>query len=329
MTQLTDATLLQGRQILNESVGIDGEVKPDAIPKGADDPEVLIRTAKLEWKRAVYLAELIGNPTYRNEMLYKAAESMASGSASIANEYVKGEPQNPPVTPPPAAPADAKPGERRPTGDAGARREAAAQARTADNANYRKVADTILVESFEVAKRIDRLIWKYRAMVRIALLAADSEQFARGFELARGIQNGESRAEAMLLLAEAQCREDQNDGATASYQEAARAVATVQQDGLRGVLAGFVIDSLIASGRFQDARKCIVLYPELAQRLVALGAVAQAQGKRGSADLARRWIADEVPEQYRPTLYRRVTTGVLEAIESNRSKDFIPPPDVP
>ena len=121
---------------------------------------------------------------------------------------------------------------------------------------------TILIESFDAAKKIDRLIWKYRAMVRIALLAADSEQYSRGFELARGIENGESRAEAMLLLAEAQARDDQNDGATASYDEAARAVATVQQDGLRGVLAGFVVDSLIASGRFQDARKCIVLYPE-------------------------------------------------------------------
>ena len=32
---------------------------------------------------------MIGNPTYRNEMMYKVAESMASGSASIANEYVQ------------------------------------------------------------------------------------------------------------------------------------------------------------------------------------------------------------------------------------------------
>ena len=158
--------------------------------------------------------------------------------------------------------------------------EVAAQARprinveTEDRRELRhckKLADAILVESFDVAKKIDRLIWKYRAMVRIALLAADSEQYSRGFELARGIENGESRAEAMLLLAEAQARDDQNDGATASYEEAAKAVATVQQDGLRGVLAGFVVDSLIASGRFQDARSCIVLYPDQAQRLVALG----------------------------------------------------------
>jgi hypothetical protein len=329
MTQLTDATLLQGRHILNESGNLDGDGKPAALPKGADDPAVLIRTSRLEWRRAVYLAELISNPTYRNEMLFKVAESMASGSASVANEYLKTGTPNPASTlPPPAAAVPPKAADARAAADADARRENAARKMTADNDTYRKTADTILIESFEVAKRIDRLIWKYRAMVRIALLAADSEQYSRGFELARGIQNGESRAEAMLLLAEAQTRDDQNAGATAAYEEAAKAVATVQQDGLRGVLAGFVVDSLIAGGRFQDARKCIVLYPGQAQRLVALGAIAESQGKRGSAESARRWIAAEVPEQFRPTLYRRVTTGALAAIEQNRSKDFIPS-DVP
>jgi hypothetical protein len=187
-----------------------------------------------------------------------------------------------------------------------------------------------LIESFDAAKKIDRLIWKYRAMARIALLAADSEQYARGVELARGIENGESRAEAMLLLAEAQARDHQDEGATTAYDEAARAVAMVQQEGLRGVLAGFVIDSLIASGRFQDARKCIVLYPNQAQRLVALGAVAESQGRRGGAEIARKWIAAEVPEQFRPTLYRRVTTGVLTAIEQNRGKESpVPGGDMP
>jgi hypothetical protein len=328
MTLLTDATLLQGRQILNESPTLEADSKLDPLPKGANDPVVLIRTARLEWKRALYLSQIIGNPTYRNEMMYKVAENMASGSASIANEFIKPAPttspsQNPPPPAPPAPPAP-KPGEARPLAGETPRRGATAATKAADNENYRQTADAILIESFDVAKKIDRLIWKYRAMARIALLAADSQQYSRGFELAKGIANGESRAEAMLLLAEAQARDDQNDGATAAYEEAAKAVATVQQDGLRGVLAGFVVDSLIASGRFQDARKCIVLYPDPAERLVALGAIAHSQGKRGSADAARKWIAAEVSEEYRPILYRHVTTGVLTAIEQNRSKEFIP-----
>jgi hypothetical protein len=322
MSALTDAMLLQGRQILNESASLEGEGRVEPLPKGASDPNVLIRTSRLEWQRAVYLAELIGNPTYRNEMMYKVAESMASGSASIANEYVRAAPNPSLSAPPPAAPSP-KPADPRPA-DGQPRRDVAAKPKPVDIVAFRKTADAILFESFGVAKRIDRLIWKYRAMVRIALLAADSEQYARGFDLARGIQNGESRAEAMLLLAEAQTRDNQNDGATASYEEAAKAVATVQQDGLRGVLAGFVVDSLTASGRFEDARKCTVLYPNQAQRMVALGAIAESQGRRGTADSARRWIAAEVPEQFRPILYRRVTTGVLAAIEQNRSKEFIP-----
>jgi hypothetical protein len=131
----------------------------------------------------------------------------------------------------------------------------------------------------------------------------------------------------MLILAESQCRntETQIEAAAATYQAAAEAMATVQQDGLRGVLAGQLIDSLISTGRFEDARACMVLFPELSQRLVALGAVAEAQGRRGAAEAARAWIAKEVPEQHRPALYRRVVTGVLWAIDQNRSKEFLRP----
>ena len=126
--------------------------------------------ARLEWQRAVYLASIIGNPTYRNEMLYKVAESEASGSASIANEYVKTAEIDSLADRP--APAERTEPDKPPTVD-----ERASRARQAKNENFKKLADAILVDSFEVAKKIDRLIWKYRAMVRIALLAADSQQY--------------------------------------------------------------------------------------------------------------------------------------------------------
>ena len=140
------------------------------------------------------------------------------------------------------------------------------------------------MDSWNVADQIDRLIWKNRAMVRITLAASDSHQFKRGVELARTIQNAESRTEALLLMAEAQCHQsDQQDLATATYQAAAEAAAAITQDGLRGVMVGFLVDSLIASGRFDDARACTVLYPEESERFVALGAVAESMGKRGLA----------------------------------------------
>jgi hypothetical protein len=331
-TSLTDGLLLQGRQILNEVGGLDNDLKPDPLPKGANDTAVLIRTCRLAWKRGLYLAEIIGNPTYRNEMMFKVAESMASGSASIANEFVNATLPDPLRTPPPepapAAPAAPAPKPAAPAA-AAPRPVDPGKPKSSDAESYRKTADEVLTESFNAAKKIDRLIWKYRAMARITLLAADSRQYARGFELARGIENGESRAEAMLLLAEAQARDNQDDGATASYEEAAKAVATVQQEGLRGVLAGFVVDSLIATGRFQDARKCTVLYPYQAQQLVALGAIAESQGRRGAGETARKWIAAEIPEQFRPTLYRRVTTGYLTAIEQNRGKEAPMAPEQP
>ena len=179
------------------------------------------------------------------------------------------------------------------------------------------------MDSWHVADQIDRLIWKNRAMVRITLAASDSHQFKRGVELARTIQNAESRTEALLLIAEAQCHlNDQQDLATLTYQAAAEAAAAITQDGLRGVMVGFLVDSLIASGRFDDARACTVLYPEESERFVALGAVAESMGRRGLAASARHWIATEAPEGYRSALYRRVASGVLWSVEQTRSKDL-------
>jgi hypothetical protein len=291
---------------------------PDAIPN-RQEPTVLIRLARLEWKRAVYLASIIGNPTYRNEMLYHVSENEASGSTYITNEYLKPTESESLGNPPVAPPENGEKPQPKPT----AKLDDRVQQRIAKNQEYTKLADGVLVDSFDVATKIDRLIWKYRAMVRIALLAADSGQYARGVELSRGIDNAESRAEAMLLLAESQCRHLRNDDATPAYEAAAKAVASVQQEGLRGVLAGFLVDSLISTGRFEDARACVVLYPEESEKFVALGAIAESQGRRGSAESAKRWIATDVPAEYRPTLYRRVATGVLSAIEANRSKESL------
>jgi hypothetical protein len=338
-----------------EAVGVDpSQRRPEAT--------VLIRLARLEWRRGVYLASVIGNPTYRNEMLYRVAESESMGSASIANMAVPeaeslgnrpgtvaaplpgptpsrpptpdlprgGRPvrvPSPAVVPPAPLPSQAPPAPGSRSGDR----------RPQDAEVYDKLADEILVDAWDAAKKIDRLIWRYRGMVRIALSASDSHQYTRGVELARTIENAESRAEALILLAEAQCRNaasrgthDQDAAATAAYQAAAEAVASIPQDGLRGVIAGILVDSLIAVGRFDDARACTVIHPDEAERFVELGAIAESQGRRGAADAARRWIATEAPAGYRSALYRRVVAGVLWSVEQNRSRDLtggeIPPP---
>lgn len=291
LTILNDALLREGQK--GTLAPPPADLKPEAVPK-RPDPGVLIRLARLEWNRAAYLAGLIGNPTYRNEMLYRVAESEASGSASIANEFIEDD-----LDP-------AKPD----------------KARADRNKAYQTAADEELVDSYNVASKIERPIWRYRAMVRIALQASDSRQYDRGFEFSRKIGNPESRTEALLLIAEALCRHDRQDRATPVYEEAAAAAASIQQEGLRGVITGFLVDSLIAAGRFDDARACVVIYPEESQQLVALGAIAESQGRRGGAESARRWIAADVPAAYRPTLYRRVVAGYLWAIEQNRGRGF-------
>ncbi len=174
-------------------------LKPEDAPRKADGI-VFLRLARLEWKRGAYLCGLIGNPTYRNEMLYKVADSASSGSASIANEY-----ENAYM-------------------DVNARPDSADSPKLKE---IRAAADGVLVESFDYASRIDRLIWKYRAMVRIALEAADSGQYERGLELSRKIDNAESRTEALLLLAESESRNGSQSAATQIYQEAAHAAASI------------------------------------------------------------------------------------------------------
>ncbi len=302
--EITDA---EGKALSSQYGGDMSRKLKDSVTK------VMIPLARLEWRRAVYLAGNIGNPTFRNEMLYKVAENLAAGSSALVNDFARpadidslgnrSAPSDPgataPAPLPPPVPGDAK-----------------------EKETYAKLADEVLVDSWQVADKIDRLIWKNRAMVKITLSAAGSQQYKRGWELARTMRNAESRTEALLLLAEAQCRSRLDDAASETYQAAATAVASITQDGLRGVMAGFLVDSLISTGRFDDARACTSLYPEESERFVALGAVAESMGKRGLAAAARRWIATDTPERYRSALYRRVLAGSLWSVDQARSKEM-------
>jgi hypothetical protein len=345
------------------------------------DLTMIVRMARLEWKRAAHLASNIGNPTYRNEMLYRVAESESAGSKSVADTFARG-PEAPfSIGNPPAAAAAEDP----------------------RNEQFRKLADEILVEAFEIARQIDRLVWKFRGMVQVVLQAANSQQFTRGIELALQIDNAKSRAEALLLLADPMCRRERSvnlklekplprddrgnvtfrfparlanriefqgggdpdwtksgdphklvlkayinraefdqlngllddrvyrralgelyrlynadqDAATPVFQEAANATASIQAGGLRGVVTELLVDGLTAAGRFDDARACTVIYAQESDRFVALGDIAYAQARRGAADAARRWIAQEAAEENRAAFLRRVTDGELWVIDES------------
>ena len=101
-----------------------------------------------------------------------------------------------------------------------------------------------------------------------------------------------------------------------------RSDPTGLRDGLRGVLTGYLVDSLISTGRFEDARACLVLYPTASEKFVAMGAIAESEARRSSAERARQWIASDAPPAWRPVLYRRVNSGVLAKIGSSRQSLF-------
>ncbi len=351
LTTLSDALLRISRE--NQNVTAPADMAQAAgFEPASKHPEVtvLVRLARLEWRRAEYLAALIGNPTYRNEMLYRVAEDEAIGSSAIANSLqrisdidslgnrpapirvpARGRTRRSPFRPWRTRLAPRPAASRRHDGRRSRLRREATRPPLCPNGRRRKpttprwpttswwIPGTWLARSTGCFGRTGRV-------VRIALSASDSRQYNRGVEISRTIENAESRSEALLLLAEAQCRAGQDEAATPTFQAAAEAVASIPQDGLRGVMTGFLIDSLISVGRFEDARACIVIYPEESERFVALGAIAEAQGRRGQADSARRWIATEAPPAYRSALYRRVVIGVLTAVETARSKEFLGEP---
>ncbi len=295
MTELlTEALIREGRS--QPAMLEPGDGNPEPLPKKLESRSSL-RLARLEWRRAAVLAQAIINPTYRSEYLGRVAEGMARDSSRVILAYVR-QPQG---TDAAIEPARLGPGDLR---------------------DAERFADLLLAEAAQIASRIERPIWRNSALERTAISAGESQQYPRAFAIARSIENAEARAQALILVAESQCRHADVSEATKTYAEVAEAVARVEQDGLRGVLTGFLVDSLISTGRFQDARACLVLYPTESERFVALGAIAEHEGRRGSADRAREWIARDAPEAYRSALYRRVNNGVLAKISNSRQSQF-------
>jgi hypothetical protein len=246
--------------------------------------------AEGEWERAAELATRLTNIDFRTQTLYRVVESQAGGSQTIANQLLRASLANSNLV----SQMDA-------LGD---------------------VADRDLVLAAAHARLIERPVWRDRALVIVAVNAAASNQFKRGLEIARTVPQPEVRADGLLHLAEAQARHNFNRDATSSYREVAETVAAIPQQDPRTILTGVLIDSLVSVGRFDDARACVVNYPDYSNRIVALGAIAESQGSRGLAGSARAWIAREAPPEYRPYLYRHVNDGVLAAVDRNRSNEL-------
>lgn len=246
--------------------------------------------AETEWERAAELALHVSNVNFRTQLLYDLVRSQAGGSQSIANQV---------------------------------QRSSLGQSNLVSQAGpLNAAAERALLSSAAHARLIERPSWRDRALVEVAANAALSNQFGRGTQVARTIPQPEARTEALLRIAESQARRDFKAGATASYAEVAQTIASVPQRDPRMILAGVLIDSLVSVGRFDDARACIILYPDYSNQILALGAIAESQGSRGRAEAARAWIGRDAPAEYRPYLFRKVNDGILAAIDRNRSSQL-------
>lgn len=182
--------------------------------------------------------------------------------------------------------------------------------------------DAGLDQGLAHARRIDLPLWRDRALATVVSGAAGARRFDRGFAVARAIPRPDARADALLRLAETEARRGTPKGATRAYTEALQAIAAIPVTDLRSILTGVLIDSLIASGRFEDARAAVVLYSDPARRLQALGAVAESQGRRGLSESAKVWIAKDASPDVRSQLYRRLNDGILASLEQYRTNEY-------
>jgi hypothetical protein len=279
--------------LVREGMSDEPQLGADAEkPKGRtlDERLTWLENAEGEWERAAFLTRRLGNVNFRTQTLYRVADSEASGSQMIANQLL---------------------------------RSSVSQSNLVSQSDrLSKEADKLLVLAANYARTIERPIWRDRGLVAVVSNAAASNQFKRGLQIARLVPQPETRTEALLRLAEAEARRNFNDEATLSYNEAARAVASIPQNDPRVILAGVLIDSLVSVGRFEDARASIIFYPDYSHQIIALGAIAQSQGARGQGDSARAWIAREAPAEYRSYLMRKVNDGVLATLDKNRSTEL-------
>ena len=301
------------------------------------------------------IARQILNPTYRSEMLYRVVDNMAYGSQTIVTDFTPVVIEGPERGHDPyAGPADQI------LRDAAAFVQWIERPVWRDRALVAIAAASSASKQFarglEVARMIPQPEVRTDALVRLAegqarfadreariadedereavnsakraeRLAADAEHETRP-EAHKELLAERDRllAERDRLLADRPARVENarvtRNRATSTYRDAAVAVASIPLDDPRAILAGVLIDNLISVGRFEDARSTIVLYPDTARRIVALGAIAESQGRRGAAESARDWINRDVPAEYRAELLRRVNNGILSAIEQNRSRDL-------
>ena len=291
-----------------------------------------LQQAETERRGAGDLASRVSNPSLRSELLYRVVENTAKGSERVAQQAplagitqegttIDGQRM---LDPKEWLALSLRLADRGfgyavmfEVGRANEKRQVYVKT-TSDLIN--RMADRGLVFAANDAQRISMPIWRDRAMVSIASAASASDQFERGIQICSTIPQPEYRADALIQLAETQARRNLDEAATATYRQAASAVASIPIADPRSILSNVLIDSLISVGRFDDARACVSFYPDDVRRAAALGRIAGNQGERRLAESALVWIERDTPPEQRDTLKLRVYQGVLRSYKTEKNK---------
>lgn len=182
---------------------------------------------------------------------------------------------------------------------------------------YEAILDELFDLAIEINERVPMNVWRNEVAQKIAIKGALAYRFDRALKAARTIKQNAPRALALSRVAEALARFNRAEEATDIFNETADVASRVSEVSIRNVVAGDLVDRLIALGRFRDARMAVYLYEDDDLRMKALGAVAENQARRGLAHHAVDWINAEIQPDHRSTLIKRVQDGTLQSIQSN------------
>ncbi|MFM1801176.1 MAG: hypothetical protein RJA81_528 [Planctomycetota bacterium] len=285
--QLPDGTIKNIRlvSLSTTSTNLTDALIREAIEPDTENRREWVDRAIATWKLAADFSSLITNNDLRSEMVSRVAFDISEDAQLIA----------------------AKISEFELTNDL----DKELRKRYEDN------LDELFDLAIEINEQVPMNVWRNEVAQKIAIKGALAYRFERALKAARTIKQNAPRALALARVAEALARFDLNDQATEIFNETADVASRISEVSVRNVVAGDLVDRLIALGRFRDARMAIYLYEDDDLRLKALGAVAENQARRGLAHHAVDWINAEIQPVHRSTLIKRVQDGVLQSIQSN------------
>jgi hypothetical protein len=171
--------------------------------------------------------------------------------------------------------------------------------------------DAQLETAHRISLRIPQPVWRNRELVRVASIAAGSNRFEIARSIALAIPHALSRGEALINVAESQARDGLDADATTTYQDAFDTVLEIQQLSPRISLGTVLLDSMLAVGRFEDARLTTQVITDPDLKLRALGAIARSMGERALTEQAKAWIDAEESPIVRDRLRAELATGLV------------------